>query len=249
MSELHVASQAFWKDKIDAIYCHSDERLFQLYAQELLAMLPQGGILLDVGCGSCQITTYLADAFDGIVAIDFSDSMLAAGRDRIGKQKRFKISLMKGEATKLPVEATSADVILANGVIQYLDAAALQSHLSECARVLKPGGIICWGLVPNARLRRLWYAGALTNPRPSLVQMIMRSVRWHYRWLGAIRNHDWLWDGIGAWFNQEELRALCDRAEFSVEFRNCWFSGYRLHALLRRREISYLMDVRELDAH
>jgi ubiquinone/menaquinone biosynthesis C-methylase UbiE len=234
--EIQACSRAYWKDRTGAGHRHSDNRWFQLYGQELLAMIPRGGTLLDVGCGACELTTHLAGAFDTIVAIDFSDSMLAVARKRVDREKLSQINVMKGQATQFPIAANSVDVVLAYGVVQYCSATDLQAHLSECARVLKPGGRICWGLVPNARLRRLWYAGALTNPRPSLVQMIRRSLRMQYRWWSAIRKGDLLWDDIGSWFIQDDLRKLCDRAGFSIEFRNCWYYEYRFHALLGRKE-------------
>jgi ubiquinone/menaquinone biosynthesis C-methylase UbiE len=234
--EMQACSRAHWNDKTDAGHRHSGNRWFQLYCQELLGMIPRGGTLLDVGCGACELTTHLAGAFDSIVAIDFSDSMLAVARNRLHSEKLSQISIMKGEATKFPIAANTVDVILAYSVVQYFSAAELKAHLSECARVLRPGGRICWGLVPNARLRRLWYAGALTNPRPSLVQMIRRILQMQYRWCSAIRKGDLLWDGIGNWFVQEELRKLCDRAGFTVEFLNCWYYEYRFHALLHRYE-------------
>jgi ubiquinone/menaquinone biosynthesis C-methylase UbiE len=234
--EMLARSRAYWEDKTDAGHRHSGNQWFELYGKELLAMIPSGGTLLDVGCGACELTTHLAGAFDNVVAIDFSDSMLAVARNRVDSEKLSQITVMKGEATRFPIAANAVDVILAYSVVQYCNVAELQAHLSECARVLKPGGRICWGLVPNARLRRLWYAGALSNPRPSLVQMFRRSLRMQHRWWSAIRKSDLLWDGIGNWFVQDELRKLCDRAGFTVEFRNCWYYEYRFHALLRRNE-------------
>ena len=168
MVEMLTASQAFWKDKTEAQHRHHDERWFRLYAQELLAIMPSGGTLLDVGCGAAQLTTYLAGQFDSIIGIDLSESMLAAGRARIANQAP-RVALVRSAATALPFASNSIDVILAYGVIQYFDTAALQRHVMECARVLRPSGKVCWGQIPNARLRRLWYAGALMNPRPSLI--------------------------------------------------------------------------------
>lgn len=232
--DLRAASKSLWTGKTDADHRHHDERWFARYAHELLALLPHGGTLFDVGCGSCQVTTHLANAYDRVVAFDFSESMIQAARERVREQGIDRIALMIGEATAFPEPAGTADVILANGVIQYLDAPALRRHLSECHRSLAPGGVICWGLVPNARLRWLWYAGALSNPRPPLAARLRR--RWfRFRsWLLRDRGTP-LWDGIGHWFVQEDLRATCEAAGFDVEFVNAWYYEYRFHVILKRR--------------
>lgn len=232
--DIQAASRAFWSGKVNAEHRHADEHWFERYAQELLALMPSGGTLFDVGCGSCQVTTYLASAYDRIVAFDFSASMISAARQRVNDRKLPHITVASGEATRFPDGSGQANVILTNGVIQYLDDAALEMHLAECSRVLSPGGTVCWSLVPNAHLRWLWYSGTLTNPRPPFVQRLRRRLRMTVRcWIGRRRKSP-LWDGIGHWFTQEALRAKCEAAGFTVEFRNCWFYEYRFHVLLRR---------------
>jgi 2-polyprenyl-3-methyl-5-hydroxy-6-metoxy-1,4-benzoquinol methylase len=66
-------SHKYWRGKTDGMHRHSEEEWFQKYAAELLAMLPLRGTLLDVGCGSCQVTTYLAQVFEHVYAFDFSE--------------------------------------------------------------------------------------------------------------------------------------------------------------------------------
>lgn len=225
--------QAYWSGKVEPEHRHHGEEWFERYARELLSAMPRGGTLFDVGCGACQITTYLAGAYDRVVAFDFSPSMIEAGRERAVRLHGNKITVMNGEATRFPEGAGLADVILANGVIQYLDDAALDRHLAECSRVLAPGGTVCWGQVPNAHLRWLWYSGALSNPRPPLVERLRRCAYRCRSWIQHDRGAP-LWDGIGYWYTQEALRAKCAAAGFTIEFRNCWYYEYRFHALLRR---------------
>jgi ubiquinone/menaquinone biosynthesis C-methylase UbiE len=233
-AHLRDLTRTFYEGRTDAGHRHSGEAWFARYAQELLALIPHGGTLLDVGCGSCQITTHLAAAFDRVVGIDLSDSMLAAGRRRAELLGTPNLSLFRGDAAQFPAEVEQAEVILANYMIQYLDKASLRSHLSECLRVLSTGGTICWGLVPNANLRRLWYLGALTNPRPPLRRMIRRYAGIQLNWWKAQLRGNTLWDEIGLWFTQEELRSMAEEMGLAVEFRNSWFYEYRFTALLTR---------------
>jgi ubiquinone/menaquinone biosynthesis C-methylase UbiE len=231
---LQELTRSFYNGRTDAGHRYSSEAWLARYAEELLALMPSGGTLLDVGCGSCQITTYLAAAFDRVVAFEPSDSMREAALERSELVGAYNVQVLKGDAVCFPPEAEQADVILTNGVIQYLDKAALCTHLLECGRVLNPGGTILWALIPDANLRRLWYLGALTNPRPPLRRMIHRYAKIQLNWWKAKRRGDILWDEIGLWFTREELRAVAEEMGFAVEFRNSWFYEYRFAALLTR---------------
>jgi len=224
----------FFHGRVDAGHRYSGEDWFAKYAGELLALVPRGGVLLDVGCGACQITTHLSAAYDRVIAFDLSDSMLAAARERADLFGVTNVEICSGDASRFPASVKSADVILANYMLQYLDGPALLAHLRECERVLAPGGVICWGLIPNANLRRLWYAGALSNPRPRARHMLKAYVKTRFRWWKSERRGDSLWDNIGLWFTQDELRQVAGGMGFAVEFRNSWFYEYRFHALLRR---------------
>jgi len=224
----------FFDGRVDAGHRHHSEDWFARYADELLAMMPQGGTLLDLGCGSCQITTHMARAFDRVIGVDLSDSMLKAGRERIEMFGLDNASALYGDAANFPAEVEEANVILAYGVIQYLDPPVLRAHLAECARVLAPGGLLCWGLVPNANLRHLWYMGALSNPRPLPRRMVRSYVKTALRWWKGKREGNILWDEMGIWFTQEELRQAAEEAGFEIEFRYSWYYEYRFHALLRK---------------
>jgi ubiquinone/menaquinone biosynthesis C-methylase UbiE len=235
---LRRASEAYWAGKVNAEHRHSDEYFFNLYAGELLALLPRGGTLVDVGCGSCQVTSHLAGAYDRVVAVDFSRSMLTAARQRLSERQISNVTLVEGDASRIPMNSGTADVILAYGVIQYLDGGALKEHLEECARILAPAGVVCWGLVPNARLRWLWYSGALSNPRPTTLRQLHRTMRMVVRQTRARWKGDLLWDGIGHWFTQEALQLGAQALGFSIEFRHSWFYEYRFHSLLRQMRSS-----------
>src|SRR5580704_10304173 len=99
---LQELTRSFYNGRTDAGHRYSSEAWLARYAEELLALMPCGGTLLDVGCGSCQITTYLAAAFDSVVGIDPSDSMLAAARERSRLQGADNISVLNGDAVCFP---------------------------------------------------------------------------------------------------------------------------------------------------
>ncbi|HEY6328028.1 MAG TPA: class I SAM-dependent methyltransferase, partial [Blastocatellia bacterium] len=108
---LRDLARSFYDGRTDAGHRYSGEDWFARYAEELLALIPRGGMLLDVGCGSCQITAYLAPAFERVVGIDPSDSMRAAAGERLELQGAYNLRVLEGEATCFPPEVEQADVI------------------------------------------------------------------------------------------------------------------------------------------
>jgi cyclopropane-fatty-acyl-phospholipid synthase len=215
---------------------YSKEEWFDRYASELLAMIPSRGTLLDVGCGSCQVTTYLASEFERVYAIDFSETMLSAGHQRIKRLGLTNIQLIPGTAQEFPKFISRADVILTYGVLQYLTLADLRQHLHECRRVLADGGIVCAALIPNVALRKSYYHEKLVPSQAQFAGQFRKWVRLTRRRLTAVVTKDLLWDGIGNWFSQADIRNSANEAGFEVEFLNSSFYEYRFHALLRKKK-------------
>jgi ubiquinone/menaquinone biosynthesis C-methylase UbiE len=230
---LYDASLEFWGDRTHASHRHSSEEWFERYALEILAMLPLGGALLDVGCGACELTTYLAPHFDHVVAIDFSGGMLNAARRRITANGLRNVTLIQAEAASLPLIARRFDAILAFSVLQYMDEVSLGRHMDECARVLLPHGVVCWGQVPNARLKWPFRLGLLSGRSIGPVQLVRRAWELWRQGRDAGRRRKPLADGIGRWIAPTEIESLAEKAGMVAEFRNNWYYEYRFHALLR----------------
>lgn len=97
--------------------------------------------VLDVGCGGGIYTQALVDLGAAhVTGIDSSETMLEGANEFIGDQER--ISFAEGNATKLPVEDESADVVLERALIHHLKRAEFKENLQEVSRALKPGGTI-----------------------------------------------------------------------------------------------------------
>ncbi|GAA4540024.1 class I SAM-dependent methyltransferase [Amycolatopsis samaneae] len=98
-----------------------------------------GGTLLDVGCGPGMQVRNLLDERPGdfrITACDQSPAMVEAAAERVGATAGVRLSV--ADIEHMPFGDGSFDVVLAMGVLEYVDAG---SALREIARVLRPGGL------------------------------------------------------------------------------------------------------------
>ena len=234
-SLLSESSRRFWSDKSDGMHRSSTEAGYAKYAGELLALLPHGGTLIDVGCGAFQIASYLAPHFAKVIGFDRSEAMLAAARQRIDRLGLSNVELTIGDARAFPASLPKADVVMSYGVVQYLSLDELKEHLSECRRALAAGGVVCSALVPNAAQRTLYYYGRLVPSGPHITGRMKSFIELNRRKLkGRIANNP-LWDDMGNWFSIADFESAANAAGLDAEFRHCWFYDYRFHALLRAK--------------
>ncbi len=99
---------------------------------------PRGGTILDVGCGTgTHLETYSRYKCE-LHGIDTSPSMLKIAGERLGKSA----DLRQADATKMPWEKNSFDLILCMLVLHEMDDDVRSRVLSEMKRVLKADGRI-----------------------------------------------------------------------------------------------------------
>lgn len=107
-------------------------------ATALLGPRP-GERVLEVGCGLGADARALAEAVGPageVVAVDVSEAMLAAARER--HDERLNVTYERADVTALPFDDGTFDVVRVERVLQHV--AAPDRACAEMARVLKPGG-------------------------------------------------------------------------------------------------------------
>ena len=104
--------------------------------------LPEGGSVLDAGCGAGPLAVELVGRGFFVHGVDVSEQMIAACRKNL-EAKGFEPSsyaLTHGDVFKAGFEDGQFDCVSALGFLQYQDDEV--ASLRELYRVLKPGGVL-----------------------------------------------------------------------------------------------------------
>jgi len=137
LAERTSDSQAFFASAAE----HWDKLRDEYYGQTftthaLLALLPPGSVIADLGCGTGRAAALLAPYVAKIIGVDNSAAMLKAARRRTIDMQN--VELRRGNLEELPIESSSCDAaLLLLGLTYMTDPPAV---LRESLRVLKTGG-------------------------------------------------------------------------------------------------------------
>lgn len=135
-------------DYFEALYReHGDPWSFETspyeaakYARTLQALPDRRiGRLLEVGCANGVLTAQLGPRCDALLAIDVSDTALAAARDRCADQPHVRF-----EKRRLPKDMPEGvfDCILLSEVVYYLDRADVEHAAAYLQRATRSGGFL-----------------------------------------------------------------------------------------------------------
>ncbi len=129
--------------------------------QESLALLlarlglAGGESVLEIGCGTGALTLPLAEAVGEhgrVVAVDISEPMLGAARQKIDEARLRNVTLLSGDAQVFAFEPAAFDVATSRmGVMFFADPAAAFRNIKGG---LKPGGRLvfaCWAPLDENR--------------------------------------------------------------------------------------------------
>ena len=150
-------------DEVSVAAFHVAHPIYQLPAYRLNAeamsrLLPEEGVVLDLGSGSAQLLAHLARARPDIRAIgtDLAESMLETGRGLLRDSGLVdRVELRSADMTELPPDLPDrVDLVSTSWALHHLPT---REHLARCldqiARVRELTGCAVW-IFDFARLRR-----------------------------------------------------------------------------------------------
>ncbi len=137
----------------------------------MLALLPAGYVVADLGCGTGNLTAELAPYVKQVIGVDGSAAMLKAARKRTAGCGN--VDLRKGDLAAIPIEPVACDAALLVLALAYVTEP--QAVLAEVARILKPGGRgVIVDLLPHDREEFRRQTGQITRGlEPKSVERMM----------------------------------------------------------------------------
>lgn len=124
------------------------DRIFRrdAYYYEILEMIAssleagEGSRILDLGCGTGNITALLRERFPeaALYGVDPAENMIELATDRFRDDPM--VEIMRGEGTKIPYLSEHFDCVVSNLALHHVLPELRPLCASEIARVLKPGG-------------------------------------------------------------------------------------------------------------
>ena len=177
---------------------------------------PKPGLrILDIAAGTGSSSAPLVAKGADVIALDFSEGMLAAGRKR-----HKKIKFQQGDALKLPFAENYFDVTtISFGLRNTSDTTAA---LKEALRVTKQNGriVICEFSHPTNKILRLIYLKYLMRALPVMAKRISKNPAAYI----------YLAESIQAWPNQSALAQVMRQAGWeSVSWQDLTFGIVAVH--------------------
>jgi malonyl-CoA O-methyltransferase len=115
--------------------------------------------VIDLGCGTGQLTADLAARYPLVAGIDLSLPMLAAARRRLGATSP---PLLNANVYALPLQAASVDLL--TSTISYHWYLEPERALAEIRRVLRPGGRFILATLSSRLLQGTFAATRWVSP-------------------------------------------------------------------------------------
>lgn len=184
-----------------------DKRWRQRVVKRLQVLMPPKAQVLDVGCGTGDLSIELFDKTAAeVIGIDFCGPML-----QLARQKAPHLKFIEGDALQLPFPDASFHMMTVGFVLRNLS--SVSGGLAEFKRVLRPGGWLAilefsQPTVPGVRqLVRFYYSSLLPRIGGALS--------------GSRSAYQYLPDSIAKFPDQETLAGMMRATGFDeVSFEN-----------------------------
>jgi ubiquinone/menaquinone biosynthesis C-methylase UbiE/predicted transcriptional regulator len=142
MAERRKRSQEFFdRHARDWDVMHNELLNLPDYQSELLALLPEGGLTVEIGVGSGTLLHLLIEKADRVIGLDQSPSMVNLARETVQQcQLTEFVDVRLAEMKHLPLADDSVRTLVMNQVLHHAEQPG--DVLKEVGRVLDASGIL-----------------------------------------------------------------------------------------------------------
>jgi SAM-dependent methyltransferase len=128
------------------------------FARLLDASIPGDALVAEIGCGTGQMSLYLARADRRLVALDLSRAALSLGAAAARRYGVGTVRFVEADLARLPLRDGAFDIVYCSGVLHHTPDP--RAAFAAIVRAVKPGGHVILGLYNRyarlpLRLRRL----------------------------------------------------------------------------------------------
>jgi SAM-dependent methyltransferase len=136
----HALYAAVAHEYDDVFPRHIAEHYIDKRTNLIKSLLPFGGLVLDVGCGTGQLGAAIASEGFDVFGVDLSPSMVAKARER------GLVGTFAAITTALPFADASFDLALTVATLHHLETPArVAATVHEMGRIVKQGGfVVLW---------------------------------------------------------------------------------------------------------
>jgi demethylmenaquinone methyltransferase/2-methoxy-6-polyprenyl-1,4-benzoquinol methylase len=148
-------------DRLSRIY-HWNARLGAAASRRAIELVHarRGERVVEIGVGTGRDLALLREAVGAagrVVGVDLSMGMLRQARRRLRRNGVHGVALERADARALPIADQWADLVFCSRVLDVVETSAIAAILSECRRLLRPGGRLAVVHMSKPGTDRNWF--------------------------------------------------------------------------------------------
>ncbi len=111
------------------------------HIDDFLTAVPEGGKVLDAGCGPGVDSAYMSAKGFEVVGVDLSSQMIELARKKSPNTK-----FLQSDLREIDFESENFDGVLASYSLIHIPKKDMPKTVGNFFKLLKPGGVICIGI-------------------------------------------------------------------------------------------------------
>lgn len=222
-------------DEFDSLGTFYEKAKMGIYAKLLDEQLPTNVKILEAGCGTGQLSNFLANYQRQVIGCDMSlNSLILANNFKIKQQIR-NVEFVHADIFNLPFKENSFDFVISKGVLHH----TYNCHqaFNQIAKLVKPGGFIILGLYNSYGRFPTWLRKQFYMLFPDRIDKIDYILKNFAKSDGKKRA--WILDQYAnpheTWHSVDEVLGWFDQLGFTfinaipkISFSNTFAEGERL---------------------